>query len=94
MREAARTEPLRPMPLFVVSRAKPVKLRPNAAFSADAYEAAWREGQARLASLLPDARHEIATESEHTVQVEQPELVVETIRAVVEAVRDPSAWRR
>ena len=84
------------MPLFVVSRAKPSPLPPNVppAFSAEAFEAAWREGQARLAALLPDARHEIATESDHTVQVEQPELVAETIRAVVEAVRDPSAWRR
>jgi len=91
MREAALTDPLRPMPLFVVSRAKPVKLPPNVppAFSADAFEAAWREGQARLAALLPDARQAIATESDHSVQVEQPGLVVDAIRAVVDAVRDP-----
>src|SRR5271166_1722617 len=95
MSEAARTVPLRPMPLFVISRAKPVQLPPNVrpGFS-PAFEAAWREGQAPLAALLPDARHEIATESDHYVQVEQPELVVEAIRAVVEAVRDPAAWRR
>lgn len=89
MREAARSSPLRPMPLFVISRAKPVQLPPGipAAFSPDAFEAAWREGQRRLAALLPDARHEIATESDHYVQVEQPALVVDAIRSVVDAVR-------
>ncbi len=95
MSEAARAVPLRPMPLFVISRAKPVQLPPNVhpGFS-PVFEAAWREGQARLAALLPDAGREIATESEHYVQIGQPELVVEAIRAVVEAVRDPAAWRR
>ncbi len=84
------------MPLFVISRANPVQLPPNVppAFSPEAFEAAWREGQARLASLLPDARREIATESDHYVQIGQPELVVEAIRELVEAVRDPAAWRR
>ncbi len=54
------------MPLLVVSRAKPVRLPPNVppAFSREAFEAAWRKGQARLAALLPDVRHEIATESD------------------------------
>ena len=41
----------------------------------------------------PDARREIAAENDHYVQVEQSELAVEAIRALVEAVRDPSAWR-
>jgi len=84
------------MPLFVVSRAKPLQLPPNVppAFSAEAFEAAWREGQSRLAALLPDARPEIAAESNHYVQIEQLELVVEAIRAVVEALRNPAAWRR
>ncbi len=96
MTEAARTEPLRPLPLFIISRAKPVQLPPNvpSALSPTAFEAAWREGQSRLAALLPDARREIATESDHYVQVEQPELVIEAICALVEAVRDPAAWRR
>ena len=96
MREAARTVSLRPMPLVVISRAKPVQLPPNVtpALSADAFGAAWREGQARLAALLPDARHAIATESDHYVQVEQPDLVVEAIRTVVEAACNPAACRR
>jgi pimeloyl-ACP methyl ester carboxylesterase len=94
MREAAKSAPLRPMPLSVISRGKPVQLPPGvpAAFSPDAFEAAWRKGQRRLAALLPDARHQIAAESDHYVQLEQPALVVEAIRAVVDAVRDPASW--
>jgi pimeloyl-ACP methyl ester carboxylesterase len=94
MIEAARAEPLPPLPLFVISRAKPAQLPPDVppAFSPEAFEAAWREGQARLAALLPDARHEIATESAHYVQIDQPALVVDAIRAVVEAVRNPGTW--
>ena len=42
--------------------------------------------------LLPNARHVIAEESGHGVHVEQPELVIEAIRQVVEAVRDPDTW--
>jgi pimeloyl-ACP methyl ester carboxylesterase len=94
MVEAARTERLRPAPLFVISRAKSVQLPPNvpSALSPEAFEAAWRKGQDRLAALLPDARHEVATESDHYIQIEQPGLVVEAIRAVVEAVRNPATW--
>jgi len=94
MRAAAETLPLPPMPLYVLSRAQPVQIPPGAppAFSPDAFEAAWREGQSRLAALLPNARHMIATASDHYIQIEQPELVVESIRAVVDAVRDPATW--
>jgi pimeloyl-ACP methyl ester carboxylesterase len=94
MREAAKSSPLRPMPLYVISRGKPVQLPPGVptAFSPDAFEAAWREGQSRLAELLPGARHRIAAESDHYVQIEQPVLVTDAIRAVVDAVRDPAAW--
>ncbi len=89
MREAARSAPLRPMPLFVISRGKPVQLPPGApaAFSPDAFEAAWRTGQARLAALLPGAQHQIAAGSDHYIQIEQPVLVIDAIRAVVDAVR-------
>jgi len=49
-----------------------------------------REAQARL---IPGARHMIAAESRHMIQLDQPELVIEAIRQVVEAVRDPTSWR-
>jgi pimeloyl-ACP methyl ester carboxylesterase len=72
-----------------ISNAGATAGRPSSSF-----EAAWRKGQVRLATLLPDARHEIATASDHYVQIEQPGLVVDAIRAVVEAVRNPTTWRR
>jgi pimeloyl-ACP methyl ester carboxylesterase len=91
--EAAR-RPLFGLPLFVLSRAKPVALPPNvpAEFSQAGFEAAWRKGQDELAALLPDAHHIVATESDHYIQIEQPDLVIDAVRAVVEAVRDPASW--
>jgi pimeloyl-ACP methyl ester carboxylesterase len=95
MAQAATSTPLKDMPLFVLSRAKPAALPPNvpASFSQEAFETAWRKGQDQLASLLSDARHVIATESEHYIQIEQPDLVIDAVRQVVNAVRDPSAWK-
>ena len=55
-------------------------------------ERAWTIEQARLAALLPGTRHVIAAESEHYIQLQQPELVIEAVRQVVEVVRDPSSW--
>jgi hypothetical protein len=34
----------------------------------------------------------IARESEHYIQLQQPELVIEAVRQVVEAVRAPNSW--
>ncbi len=94
MAEAASDQPLSGIPLFVLSRAKPVALPPNvpADFSPSAFEAAWRKGQDALAALEPDAKHVVATESDHYVQIEQPDLVVDAVRQVVEAVRDKASW--
>jgi hypothetical protein len=61
-------------------------------FSPDALQAAWTVAQDELATLVPDARHIIATESAHYVQLQQPELVITAIDDVVTAVRDPTTW--
>ena len=55
-------------------------------------EHAWSVEQDRLAALLPDAKHVIAHESEHYIQLQQPELVIAAVREVVEAVRDSARW--
>jgi len=57
-------------------------------------EDAWQSAQDELAVLLPDARQVIATESEHYIQLQQPQLVIDAVRAVVDAVRDPASWPR
>jgi pimeloyl-ACP methyl ester carboxylesterase len=54
---------------------------------------AWRTAQDRLAKLL-NAKHISDTNSGHAIQMEQPQLVIEAIRDVVDAVRDPTSWRR
>ena len=50
---------------------------------------AWRSAHDRLAKLL-NAKHIRDTHSGHAIQMEQPQLVVDAIREVVEAVRSGS----
>ena len=90
MRQAAVASALRPMPLIVLTRGQPLDLGPG--FDTAALEALWPPLQEDLASLTPDARLEVAEESGHFIQVQQPDLVIEAIRQVVEAVRDPDTW--
>jgi len=47
---------------------------------------AWRTAQDRLAKLL-DAKHVSDTNSGHAIQMEQPRLVIDAIRGIVEAIR-------
>lgn len=91
--------PMRPMPLVVLSADHPWgPLVPG--FIADGVLApdtppdvgyvtdrAQKEAQARLAALAPGARHVTETDSGHEIHKDQPELVVDAIRAVVDAVR-------
>jgi len=49
---------------------------------------AQRASQAKLAALVPGARHLKETHSGHNIHREQPQLVVEAIRDVVDAVRE------
>jgi pimeloyl-ACP methyl ester carboxylesterase len=100
LREAAAAHPLPPLPLVVLTRGRPwgaegspeaeAALPPD--FPWDAFDTVWQELQDELAALTPGARHVIATKSGHYIQVEQPELVIEAIRQVVEGVRHPDTW--
>jgi pimeloyl-ACP methyl ester carboxylesterase len=94
---AVAAQPLPELPLEVVSRGREDEVASESVANMprgllDAAAAAWREGQAQLATLVPDARHVIATESGHAIQLEQPALVIEAIRQVVEGVRHPNTW--
>lgn len=92
--------PLPPLPLVVLTHGVPLgaELPPEARsalppdFPWDAFETVWQELQAELAALTPDARQVMATESGHYIQLQQPELVIDAVREVAEAVRDPSTW--
>ena len=90
-------QPLHELPLMVLARGREDEVPPEMAADLppgllDAAPDAWRASQARLTALVPDARQMIATDSGHVIQLEQPALVIEAIRQVVEGVRHPNTW--
>ena len=97
VREAAAAAPLRPMPLVVLSAGRPLQseLPPDALpsdYPFDTFDRVRADHQRALATLVPGARFVVARQSGHYIQVDQPELVIEAVRQVVEAVRDPDTW--
>jgi pimeloyl-ACP methyl ester carboxylesterase len=99
LRAAAATHPLPPLPLVVLTHgdssplfSPEVQSALPADFPWDALEAVWQELQDELAALAPGARHVVASESGHYIQLQQPELVIEAIRQVVAGVRNPDTW--
>ena len=100
LREATAARPLPALPLVVLTHGVPVsaELPPEALealpadFPWETFETVWQELQGELAALTPDARQVIAAESGHNIHLQQPELVIDAVRAVVAAVRNPSSW--
>jgi pimeloyl-ACP methyl ester carboxylesterase len=92
MRKAAVARPLSKLSLIVLSRGLPMELPPDAAaklkanFSAE-QERIWQTSQDKLVALVPGAEHAVATKSGHYIQTMQPDLVIDAVRDVVEAVR-------
>ena len=90
---ARSTDPLRPMPLFVLTHGVPSPPAPGEPPSiARDKERIWQQLQAELALLVPNARHLIVRDSGHLIQQEQPEAVIDAMRQVVEGVNDPGTW--
>src|SRR6266516_4743014 len=92
--KAATAQPLRPIPLFVLTAGQPFDLSPLQPLPADfpaAFNKAWHTGQDALATLAPNDKHIIATKSGHYIQGQEPQLVIDAIKQVVEAVRNRSA---
>ncbi|HET8841951.1 MAG TPA: alpha/beta hydrolase [Ktedonobacteraceae bacterium] len=71
-------------PLIVLSHGLPV---PD---FAGVIEASWLSWHRQLVQLSSHSLHVIATRSRHAIQEDQPEIVIEAIRQVIEAARDPS----
>ncbi len=93
MAAAAAAHPLGDVPLVVLAHGQPFGLTEDElGFPPEKLETAWRAAQEGLARLTPDARFEVAAESSHYIQLQQPELVIDAVRAVVDAVRDPASW--
>lgn len=94
--------PLRPLPLMVLSADRPwgpqipsmiaagklpADVPPDFGYVTDA---AQKQAQARLAQLVPNAEHITNTNSGHEIHKEQPQLVIDSIREIVEAARSGS----
>lgn len=93
VRQARDEAPLMEMPLFVLTAGRsvdPATLPPD--WPVEANIDLWNELQDDLAGLVPGARHIVAEQSGHYIHQSQPGLVVEAIRAVVDAVREPATW--
>ncbi|UCD24758.1 MAG: alpha/beta hydrolase [Gemmatimonadota bacterium] len=101
MADSAETDPPTPLgdlPLIVLSAGIQDTL-PPAEFSGSgvtpdimrATNAVWNQMQAELAGLSTRGVHEIATESEHYIQFDQPDLVVDAVRRVVMQARDEAS---
>jgi pimeloyl-ACP methyl ester carboxylesterase len=91
VRQARKDAPLRPMPLFVLAHGIPFDA-PFPGWPNEKMEAIMSALQQDLATLVPNARFEVATESGHNIHQDQPQLVIDAIQQVVTAVRDPLAW--
>src|SRR5881296_2804587 len=94
MKKAASEKPLRSMPLFILTQGQPFDLTPWQPLPSDfpgTLNKAWHAAQDVLATLAPNARHRVATKSAHYIQVQEPQLVIDAIKQVVEAVRNPSS---
>jgi pimeloyl-ACP methyl ester carboxylesterase len=91
VRRARRETPLKPMPMVVLSHGIPFDA-PFPGWPVEEMEEVMFNNQAKVARLVPGAKHIVAGQSGHNIHQDQPELVIEVIRMVVDAVRDPSTW--
>lgn len=88
MRQAALAQPLPPIPLAVLARSQPLGIGDDVPIlPSDSFEEIWRVAQRRLSLLVPGAGFIVAEESSHYIQLEQPDLVIDAVGEVVEAVR-------
>ena len=97
MERAAAAQPLRPLPLVVLSAGRTGEMTPEQAAALppgypEALMTALKANAAFAGTLLPDARVVRVADSGHYIQGEHPELVIDAIRQVVAAVRDPARW--
>jgi pimeloyl-ACP methyl ester carboxylesterase len=93
MREAAAVTPLARVPLAVFAHGRAADLPDNAqGFTAEELETLMQAQYKDLATLVPNARFTVASESGHDIHQDQPELVIEAIRQVVTGVRSPDTW--
>ena len=69
---------------MIAAGALPADVPPHFGYVTDA---AQKKAQEQLAKLVPNAKHISNTNSGHEIHKEQPQLVMNSIREVVDAVR-------
>ena len=79
---------LRRMPLAVLTKTEPFARPPNlVGFSFADLERFWPKAAQGLVKLEPDTPHIFATGSDHYIQVHQPDLVIQSIRLIIERAK-------
>jgi len=78
------------VPSMIAAGKLPADIPPDFGYVTDA---AQKKAQERLAKLVPNEKHITNTNSGHEIHKEQPQLVIDAIRQVVEAVRSPASWK-
>jgi pimeloyl-ACP methyl ester carboxylesterase len=73
------------IPSMIAAGRLPADIPPRFGYVTDA---AQKQAQERLGKLVPNAKHITNTNSGHEIQKEQPQLVIDAIREVVEALRN------
>jgi hypothetical protein len=79
------------IPSLVAAGMLPADVPPDFGYVTDA---AQKQAQEKLAKLVPNAKHITNTNSGHEIHKEQPQLVINAIREVVDAVRSGAGSRR
>jgi pimeloyl-ACP methyl ester carboxylesterase len=77
--------PLPDVPLIVLRHG--TVLQHPAGWPVTAVEQAWREGQEALAKSTPQGKVVVAQSSGHFIQVDQPQLIVDSVKEVVDKAR-------
>jgi pimeloyl-ACP methyl ester carboxylesterase len=93
VREAVAAHPLPPMPLAVLAHGKPFAVPADSqGFSAADLEGYIQAANESKATLVPNTRYWVASESGHDIHQDQPELVIAAIQQVIAGVRNPDTW--
>jgi pimeloyl-ACP methyl ester carboxylesterase len=74
---------LKNLPLIVLSRGLPEPLPGMSKLENQQYEMKWQEMQKELVGLSSNSRQVIATKSGHYIQIQQPDLVISSVRAML-----------
>lgn len=83
--QVRRSGPLPNIPLVVLTSGRGPELPEG--FSRERYDQVRMEQQRDLAKLVPNSKHIIAENSGHIIQIDQPEVVINAIRQLVESNR-------